>query len=342
MNNSFKKRILIIVILFALFVLGAVIIMTRPITIKGDQVFEIPSGAGTTSIASELYKNHLIHSRLMFLALVYVKGSAGTLQYGRYTASGRLSIPTLVEILRTGRGVTRDITVTIPEGLRSDQIAELLVKKGVLDSTEEFLSLVRAPLPQWNQRFLFLASRPVDQGLEGFLFGDTYRFLPHSTASDVITTMIETFELRIILPNYATPKADSTLYSTLILSSIIEQEARLAEDRMMVADIFQKRIARGIPLQADSTVNFITGRSDERALISDTQIASPYNTYRVAGLPPSPISNPSVSSFVAALHPRANPYYFFLTDSTGAVHYGVSFEDHQKNRSAFLAPAPRP
>ncbi len=339
MNSLLKKPFVVFVLLPILCIGGIFMNLSRPIILTGEQGIEISSGTTTRSIASELYKNHLIRSRLVFLALVFAKGSVGTLQYGRYTVSGRLSPSALVEILATGRGVIRDITVTIPEGLRSDQIADLLVKKGVLDSQKEFLSLIRAPLPEWNQRFLFLAARPVDQGLEGFLFGDTYRFLPHSTPHDVISTILETFGLRIVHANYPTAQVDVLFYPTLILSSILEQEVRTSEDRMMVADIFKKRIARGIPLQADSTVNYITGRADERARINDTLIASPYNTYRVVGLPPSPISNPSANAFIAALHPRANPYYFFLTDSHGVVHYGKTFDDHQNNRSKFLAPS---
>lgn len=336
MNNIFKSRFITRSFVLMVVVIGVVAIMMRPVTLSTDQAIEILPGTSSRSIASQLYDQGIIRSRVLFLAFVHFQGLADSLQYGRYQFSKRITMFSVIDTLHTGRGVIIDIAVTIPEGLRSDQIADILVQKGVLDSSTEFLASVRTPEPEWQQRFPFLIQRPPDQGLEGFLFGDTYRFLPHTNAQTILTTMLETFKLRVIRPNYATLEADSLLYPTLVLASIIEREVQTADDRMMIADVFKKRIDRGIPLQADSTVNYITGRFDERARISDTQIASPYNTYRVAGLPPSPISNPSVSAFRAALHPRANPYYFFLTDPTGVVHYGATYEDHQRNRSQFL------
>ncbi len=336
MNNLFKSRGAIGILGVLLFMVAWGVMMARPVSLTNDQQIEILPGTSTRTIAQQLYDHGIIRSRLLFLTFVHLQRLGDDLHYGRYQFSNTMSMAAVINMLHIGRGVMTDITVTIPEGLRSDQIADLLVQKGVLDSSTEFLSIVRAPRPEWQQQFPFLAHRPIDQGLEGFLFGDTYRLFPNSNAQSVLTTILKAFELRIIRPNYPTLQADSSLYPTLVLASIIELEVRTDMDRMMVADIFNKRIKRGIPLQADSTVNFITGRSDERARIRDTQIASPYNTYRVPGLPPSPIANPSVSAFRAALHPRSNPYYFFLTDPSGTAHYGITYQDHQRNRSQYL------
>jgi len=116
------------------------------------------------------------------------------------------------------------------------------------------------------------------------------------------------------------------------MASVIEREVRSEEDRALVSDIFWKRVEAGRGLEADSTVNYITGHSKPSVSYEETRIDHPWNTYKYRGLPPGPIGNPSLSSLIAAIRPKANPYWYFLTDPQGKVYYGRTLEEHSANR----------
>ncbi|MBI5135439.1 endolytic transglycosylase MltG [Candidatus Uhrbacteria bacterium] len=304
--------------------------------VSAGTVITIPPASSARVIGVLLKQQGVIQSERLFQARLWWCGCASNLHAGNYAFSGTWSMGGVIERLRTG-GDPLAQRVTIPEGLRSDQIAALLVARGVLQSPQEFLQIVRTPQQSLVEQFPWLSQRPSDQGLEGFLFGDTYEFLPNTPARNLVEQLLSTFGTRVITLFFGDGAGSAAqLYPTLVLASIVELEVQTPSDRAMVADVFQKRLAVGIPLQADSTVNFITGRNDPRARLDDTLISSPYNTYRNRGLPPSPISNPSLASIRAVVEPQKNPYYFFLTDAEGGVHYARTLEEHQRNRVQFL------
>ncbi len=336
MQSSAKSIVHLLIL--GMMIVGGGVVALGWVQVNPEKIVEIPNGASAQEIGRVLRQQGIIRSAQAFNVGISLCRCAQSLHPGRYPFSGRVSLASVLSRLESGEGAQQGIMVTIPEGLRSDQIAKLLATKGVFNSPEEFLEIVRRP-PSWLvQQFSWLAWRPSDQGLEGVLFGDTYEFLPNTPPTDVIKRLLTTFERRIVKPlfGHQSSTASEKFYPTLILASIVEQEVRTSEDRALVADVFQKRLKIQMPLQADSTVNFITGRSDPRARLDDTQISSPYNTYRNRELPPGPISNPSVDSVSAVLKPRPNPYYYFLTDPQGGVHYGRTPEEHQKNRQQFL------
>jgi len=295
---------------------------------------EIPTHSSARAVARILRDHGVIHSQWGFLATTKLLGYSGDLQAGTYVFAGTLRLREVIRTISQGGGVSTDVTVTIPEGLRSDQIAKLLAQPRIVD-TQQFMTLITQPTGAMRHWFEWLQSIPADQGLEGVLFGDTYRFQPQTPPDQVVYRFVENFQNKIIQRYFSNTPMDQ-FYTDLILASIIEMEVQTPEDRAMVADIFKKRLVAGIPLQADSTVNYITGKSMPRASANDILIASPYNTYRHRGLPPGPISNPSASSIAAVLHPTPNPYYYFLTDENGGVHYGKTMEEHQKNRKKYL------
>jgi len=316
-------------------VIITVIAGLRPVVLAHQQQFVIPEHSNAKDVAQLLYNQNMIRSRWLFRLTSLAMGESGEFKAGTYVLSGRVSLVALMRSLANGSALINDIIVTIPEGLRSDQIAKLLAQKQVV-SSKEFLQLVRFPTPAIRQQFSFLTQLPSDQGLEGFLFGNTYRFALHSRPEVVLTKLLKGFEAKVIKPYYGQPRSLNHLYSDLILASIVEMEVRSSSDRKLVADIFSKRIAQHIPLQADSTVNYVTGKSDPRVKEEDSLIASPFNTYRVRGLPPSPISNPSTWSIDAVLNPTSNPYFYFLTDEEGRAHFARSFQEHQTNRVKYL------
>ncbi len=200
---------------------------------------------------------------------------------------------------------------------------------------EKFADLAERPLPQWRTQYDFLADAPKTASLEGYLFPDTYQFAPEATAEEIITLMLDTFGKKFDATlRQGVKQSGKSLFSLITMASIIEEEGRTKEERDMISDVFWKRIAIGQALQSDATVNYVHGTTRLQPTFKDIDSNSPYNTYRNVGLPPGPISNPSIMSLRAAIFPKSNPYYYFLVDlNTGETVYAVTFEDHVRNRA---------
>jgi UPF0755 protein len=183
-----------------------------------------------------------------------------------------------------------------------------------------------------------LAAKPAGTSLEGYLFPDTYRLFKKATPGEIVGELAANLERRLEGAGLAEKIAASghSLHEILTLASIVEREVRSPEDRRLVADIFWRRLAAGLALQADSTVNYATGKSVAAASAEDLKTASRFNTYRYPGLPPGPICNPGLSAIRAVLEPEPNRYWFFLTDDEGQVHYAATFEEHTQNKARYL------
>lgn len=259
-----------------------------------------------------------------------------------------------------------EVRITLVEGWTADDIAKYLETKDLFPAATFLSALKKVDSTQYP----FLLSKPKSQGLEGFLFPDTYQVLKETTPETVIDKLLETFGVRfaaatknatqkdglyqipgyedVIIGNNSGPGL--TPYQLVTLASIIEKEtgrdvskgtadqrARLLEERKTIAGIFYNRLAIGKALESDATINYITGKSDPSASGDDLAITSPYNTYRNAGLTPGPISNPSLSSLEAVLNPIETDYFYFLhKQPSGEVVYSKTFEEHRAKKFEFL------
>ena len=203
-----------------------------------------------------------------------------------------------------------------------------------------------------------LVQKPNNKTLEGYLFPDTYRFAKGSTPEQVIDKMLENFSRRVanlgvesagndfIVPGFEDLQPDGgdgidgmSLYDVITLASIIEREGGgggpmpLAEERGLIAGVFFNRLMIGQGLESDATVNYITGKNTPGVSLRDTEIASPYNTYKFAGLPPGPIGAPSLGSIQAALKPIKSDFFYFLhKQPSGEVVFSRTFADHIRAR----------
>jgi UPF0755 protein len=294
--------------------------------------FVVSKGEGVVSIADRLEAEGIIDGRLTFLVYVLKTGQYKEFQVGEYALSGNLTLSEIAERLVQGKVVPAGVRVTFPEGWTAEQIAERLTANGLPGA--DFLSIVQAPFPKWRERFPFLASIPPGQGLEGYLFPDTYIFPPAATSELIVSELLENFGKK------AAPLITSDLagqsfsfHELVTLASMIEEEGRTAEDRKNISDVFRKRLAIGQALQSDATINYILGTAKDQPTFEDLKADSPYNTYARPGLPPGPIGNPSLMSIDAALHPTPNPYFYFLINpETRVTYFGRDFEEHQRNR----------
>lgn len=275
--------------------------LTLPVSKKtGTVAFEIKKGESVKSIASRLESEQLIRSPLFFRLIV--RQNKLTVQAGMYQLSPSLPPNILAQTLTKGLAV--DKKITIPEGYRSEQIAETA---GL--PVKDFLSAAK--------------------GLEGQLFPDTY-FVKEGIMS---TELVE------IMHNNFLKKAGTIDKETLILASLVERETKGSAEKTIVAGILKKRLTALWPLELDATVQYLLGKPGNwwpDTTLLDRKIASPYNTYLHTGLPPAPIGNPGLDSIHAVQNPTDSPYWFYLHDKNGIIHYGATLADHAGNIAKYI------
>jgi UPF0755 protein len=237
----------------------------------------------------------------------------------------------------TGAASAYSVVVTIPEGYTLKQIGEVLSDKLGIDPAEwERVTGVDSPIAHVVD---VTRDKPDSVDLEGYLFPDTYHFTKENTAEAIALEMIQTLKRRLLENEVNAYMGDGDPYNfheLLTLASIIEREVMTDADRALVSDIFHKRLEIGMALQADSTVNYVTGGNDPSISLDDRDIDSPYNTYKHPGLPPGPISNPGIASIIAAVHPEPNDYWYFLTTPEGEVIYATTYDEHLANKQKYL------
>jgi UPF0755 protein len=295
-------------------------------------LFVVEKGEPASSVASRLEEAGAIQSKYIFLAHLAKEGQRNKLQQGVYTVSPTDTVVMIASRMVNGEITRTDIRVTFPEGWPAKLMAERLTKNGL--PGDEFYEQAMNPGPQWRTKYAFLNSAPAGASLEGFLFPDTYDFKPDVTAEDIIDRMLGNFQKKLTPDIEAAAQArQKSLFELMTLASIVEEEGRKEEDRKIIADVFWKRLAKGQPFESDATVNYVLGTFKEQPTFEDTEADSPYNTYRHAGLPPGPISNPSIQSIRATAFPTPNPYYYFLNNlETKEMYFGETYEDHLQNR----------
>lgn len=278
----------------------------------------------------------VISNETLFRAYLLLTGASTDLKAGTYSLQQGMSIAGAVRVLTSATSNERRITLL--EGWGIKEMGEYLVAQGAINNVNDWYAVVGTPPsvagPTRQIPGTISASATYDPAstMEGFLFPDTYRIALNATAEDIAKKMWNNFANRL----QELPIGSRITYDQVILASIIEREVRSDEDRKIVADIFQRRLKEGMAIQADSTVNYVTGKKTPSLSIADRDIDSPWNTYQNRGLPPSPISNPSLSAIKAVLNPTPNTYVYFLTDAEGAVHYARTFAEHVANKERFL------
>lgn len=331
--SNFKK-IIIGIIFLLIFNYGYFGFLVSPSDdIKNSISINIPAGTSLKEIAKILKKENLINSKFLFLSYVKSQDQETKIQSGFFRIPVPQNIPSLTNILITGP-ISED-RITIPEGYKISQIDQLLSEKGLIE-TGDFIDCVR------NCEFQNEILKEIQSGnprnLEGFLFPDTYFVNTASFSSqELITKMLSNFESK--LPSDWQEKAanlpQTSLYDVINMASIIEREVLSKKDKQKVSGILWKRIQNGWTLGADATLLYL--KEDNDITDKDLLSSSPYNTRKQLGLPPTPISNPGLSSIEAALNPIATEYWFYITTlDTGQVIYAKTNEEHNANVDEYL------
>ncbi len=286
------------------------------------QTFVVKNGEALKTVAQSLEQKGLIRSWIVFVLQAKKLGAQGQIQAGDFELSPSLSSGQILEALNHG---TKDIWVTIPEGWRKEEIDERLVKLLGLNPGD----------------FSQIAS-------EGYMFPDTYLIPKNATASFITNLMRQTFDKKItsinrqaLVPNKKF--SGLTLSEIVTLASLVEREAQHPVDRSIVAGILIKRLQNDWPLEVDATLQYALGYSAleknwwrKNLTADDLLLNSPFNTRKIKGLPPGPICNPGLASLQAVFNSQESPYWFYLSDKNGNMHYAKTIEEHNQNSKKYL------
>ncbi len=233
-----------------------------------------------------------------------------------------------------------EVTVRIIEGWTEVQAIAEMQKQG-LSITEEQLEAEIARLqtdPASEYAVLFEGLPAAKLSSEGYLYPDTYKFFKDATPEQVVKKLLDNFVSKLSTADIQRiGESEYSFYEILTLASVVEKEVANTADRATVAGIFLSRLSDTYPLQSDATVNYVTGKKTTTPSFADTKIQNEYNTYQNAGLPPTPINNPSIGSIKAVIQPTKTDYYFFLTTPApeNKAIYSKTYEEHLTNKAKY-------
>lgn len=277
------------------------------------KIFVVNKGEGVREIANHLKTQGLIRDSVVFFLITKQRGLDKLIQAGDFRLNASMTTSQIAENLTHG---TLDIWITLPEGLRADEIADILKEK----------------MPKYDNTWRI----PLEQN-EGYLFPDTYLLPRGADVNQIISILKNNFQ-----DKYNSIKGaqitNLTQRQTVIVASIVEREAIFNEDRPIVASVITNRLSLGMALQMDPTVQYAVGYDPETKkwwkkdlTVDDLKINSSYNTYLHPGLPAGPISNPGISALKAALNPVNTDYLYYYSDSKGHLHFAKTLQGHQEN-----------
>jgi UPF0755 protein len=297
----------------------------------GNVLVEVKEGEAATDIASTLVDKDVVKSVEAFTEEARNNPDSVGIQVGFYEMRRQMSAESALSILVNPENRVRS-TVTIPEGYTVKEIVATLAKKTDF-SARQYNRVLRNPaqigLPDYAR------GNP-----EGFLFPATYELPPTATPRSVLTKMVERYDEAADELDLAR-KAEAlghTPYEVLTVASLVQAEARFDKDFTKVARVIYNRLDDGMPLQFDSTVHYAVGKDGSVGTSdADRNSRSPYNTYKVVGLPPSPISAPGDQAIEAALNPASGTWLYFVTTNpdTGKTKFATSYRDHLQNKREF-------
>lgn len=275
-----------------------------------NQRINIPKGVSLTFMADDLARQNLVHSSFLFRLLARLSGQASQMRAGEYDVPANASMASILKILTTGNSVLH--AVAVPEGLTSQQVVDLLTELPVLDGAVEVPS-------------------------EGSLLPETYHLPRGALRADLIAQMqkAQSDLLASLWPQRAANLPIKTPQEAVILASIVEKETALARERPLIAAVFINRLRKNMRLQSDPTIIYglvggvgTLGRPIRR---SEIRRQTDYNTYRIDGLPPTPIANPGRAAIAAVLNPASSEALYFVADGTGGHVFADNLKSHERN-----------
>lgn len=291
-----------------------------PPRFEHPRMVTIEKGAPLRTVARELARAGVVRSKLAMLMYGKFSGLARDIKPGTYAFRGGERVPEVMRHLVNGDVIA--VTVTIPEGLTVNQIAERLQEAGLVCQSV-FVNAARSGA-------LVRALGLMPLGAEGYLFPATYRFPPGATVNQILSAMLERF-YRILTPQVEERmfQLGMTPRQVVTMASMIEKEAKVPGERPLIASVFYNRLRLGMPLQSDPTAEYSLG-GETASVAAAVRIPSAFNTYAHTGLPPGPIANPGLDSIEAALYPAHSDFLYFVARDNGTHVFSKTFEQHKR------------
>ncbi len=284
-------------------------------------IVDIPEGMTLRQLAVRLEREQLIRSQLAFVTLGKLMAADRHIKAGEYAVHAGMRPGDMLTDFMSGHVVLYQ--VTIPEGYNIVELAQVFAQQGVADP-EAVIDLA-------HDRD-FIRSLAVDAtSLEGYLFPNTYKFARHTKPGEILKEMVQ--GLRSVFTPELRQRAQEihmTLHQVLTLASVIEKETGSSQERELISSVFHNRLRRGIPLQSDPTVIYGLDYFDGNIRKKDLDSKSPYNTYRVRGLPPGPIANPGLGAIRAALYPAPTKHLYFVSRNDGTHQFSATLAEHNR------------
>lgn len=308
---------------------------SRTESVEGEPVeVTIAQGSSTRQVAKELRDAGVIRYETAFLLKIYFSDDRGKLRYGTFALNDGMCLADVIETLVTGGAQKEEESFTIPEGYSIPMIAEKLEKEGVM-SQEEFLTAVKNAAVDFVYKDQLPSAEQVFYQLEGYIFPDTYYLSEDMTGEELVQKILAEFEQKFDAKRLKEAQnLGMSMEEVLIRASLVQKETDLPQEYSMVAGVINNRLAQNMRLQFDSTVVYAMSEGMYgvgRVLYDHLEIDSPYNTYKVDGLPVGPICNPSLEAIDGVLHPAQHNYLYFQTDQVkndGSNLYFETYEEH--------------
>ena len=347
LTNAFRGRIshglrskrLTRLIIYRLFILGLFGLLVALITVRllwlpasrtspaETKQMQILPNTSSYQIAENLYREGLIRNQTAFLIYLRFSGYERQLKAGTYILSNQMSVQEIVQKFYLNEISTTKFT--IPEGYTLMQVEEVLVEKGLINRERW-----RTVIQEENFAYPVLASLPAGNNrLEGFLFPATYEIAVGMGEAEIVDLMLKCYQQNVtpVVREKARERGLNEL-ALITFASLVEKEARLAEERPIIAGVIFNRLRSKMLLRIDATVQYALGEHRERIYYRDLEIDSPYNTYRYPGLPPGPIASPGMEAIEAVLNPTEHDYYYYVAKPDGSHVFSRTLEEHNRAR----------
>lgn len=300
-TNNIRRNALRIAISFGILLVGFFVYLNMsPSRFPVGDIVTVKSGESLSSVAKDLKDRHIIRSTFLFKAIEVIFAGENKLIAGDYYFKNPLSTYSVALRIMRGNFDLTPVKVTIPEGSSMKQVATILASNIKNFPVKDFMTYYPAK--------------------EGYLFPDTYFFMPNVKVETVIETMEKNFNEKVATLQDKINIFGKSKDDVIKMASILEEEAKTPEDWKIISGILWKRIKIGMPLQVDATQSF----------------GPDYDTYNHKGLPTTPISSPGIATIEAAVTPTATKYFYYLSDKSGDIYYAATFDEHILNKQKYL------
>ncbi len=315
-RHTNRRSLIILAVCSGVFLYAWITIIQPPSDFPVDRLVSVPQGQSLKEISYTLEEQGVIRSPFFFRLMMSVLGAARTAQAGDYLFKEPKDLFTISRAMAVGAYGLEPIRIRVPEGATVREMARIFSTR-----LERFdpANFTAQALPH-----------------EGFLFPDTYFFLPNANEAIILTTLRQNFDEKVLPLQAEIEASGNSLKDIVTLASIIEREAYNSSDRRMISGVLWNRLERGMPLQVDAVFLYTLGKGTFQLTVDDLTSDDPYNTYKFKGLPPTPIGSPSLDSLMAALYPTNNDYLYFLADRNGVTHFCKTYACQLANKERYF------